>query len=234
MFRINKGLVLIAILVAAGLSPLHGSAQEKGSEKPRQEESYEGKSDGYGKTHGLLGPVVLGPAVSLLAFPHPIEVGLEGKYKDLFGFGLTYGFIPDLVIKTAKINTKAFDARVRWFPFRGAFFVGMAFGTQTISAKKSAEIQSIKVNAEVEVQSSFYTPHVGWRWVWPSGYFMGVDLGWQLASGAETTLTTDVRNVLLLATPQYGQLEKDVKDLGNQYGNKPLPMFTLIHFGWLF
>jgi hypothetical protein len=110
----------------------------------------------------------------------------------------------------------------------------MAFGTQDIIANKSQTIQGIKVNAQVDVSSSFYTPQAGWRWIWDSGFFLGVDFGWQVASGADTQLTTDLRNPLIFATPEYAKLESDVKKVGNDFGNKALPSLTFIHFGWLF
>lgn len=189
----------------------------------------------YGKTEGIAGPVLIGPSMTLLGFPHPLQLGIEGKVRDRFGFALNYGFIPDINISDAKARIQALDARVRWFPFHGAFFVGMAFGTQTVTAQKSETIQGVNATATVDITSAFYTPQAGWRWVWPTGFFMGVDVGWQINSGANTNVSTDIRNnVLLLATPQYAQLESDVKKVGNDFGNRAIPNLTFLKFGWLF
>ncbi len=201
---------------------------------PAESSAHEEDFGEYGKPRGVFGDVTLGPAMSLFAVPHPLYLGLEGKYKNAIGFGAGYGFIPTLRFKDVSMAVSAPSANLKWFPFGGALYLGMAVGTQTIKATKSQVILGTKVDAEVEVNSSYYTPSLGWRWVWNSGFFMGLDFGWQIATGAETQLTTNVRSLVILATSEYATLESEVKKAGNDVGNKALPSLSLIHFGWLF
>ena len=226
---------IIALL--AGLHSGTAFCQEPNQPRNESETARSGDSDGYGKTHGMLGSVTVGPAVTLLSFPHPMQLGIEGKVNDMFGFAATYGFIPDInVANNAKINIKSYGIDLKWFPFRNAFFVGTAIGNQVIHGHKSQTIQGTTVNADIDVNSTYYTPMAGFRWVWPSGFFLGIDAGWQIAGGATTTLTTDVTtsNPLLALTPEFVNLQSDVTTAGNNIGNKAIPSFTLIHYGWLF
>ena len=188
----------------------------------------------YGKPKGLAGDFTFGPSMSLLAIPHPLEIGMEAKYRNVIGFSIDYGFIPTLHISSATAQINAISAALRWFPFHGAFFLGVRAGSQKISVSKSASISGVDANVQADVTSSFYTPHMGWRWVWSSGFFTGIDLGWQVASGADTQITTNVRSTAIFVTPEYATLESDAKKVGNDIGNKALPSLTMIHFGWLF
>lgn len=197
--------------------------------KEEREETYRG----YGKVEGIAGPVTFGPSVSLLGFPHPLEVALESKYRDYFGFQGTYGFIPEISIKDVKAKMNAWDVRLRWFPFNGAFYVGAGYGQQTVEGSKTQVILGTSTTASVKVENKFFTPQLGWRWTWESGFFMGLDLGWQFAKDADTSVSSNA-NALIQAQPQYTTLVNDVKKYGNDYGNKGLPSFTLLHFGFLF
>lgn len=188
---------------------------------------------GYGKTRGVLGDVTFGPSIAILGFPHPAEVSLEGKYLDLFGFQAAYGFLPEITISNVKAKMNAWDVRARWFPFRGAMFIGAAYGQQTLTGSKSDTISGVPVQATVEVKTNYITPHLGWRWVWESGFFMGVDFGWQLASSAKTTVSTNAP-AAVQATTEYISLRGKVTDAGNDLGETGLPSVTFIRLGWLF
>lgn len=185
----------------------------------------------YGKNKGLLGDVKLGPSVSALGFPHPFEAGLEVKYKDLFSGGIMYGFLPTLTFSSIKVKMTALDGRLRWHPFRGSFFMGAAYGTQTLTASKSDSISGVPVEVKIELKTSYLTPQLGWRWEWESGFFLGLDLGYQLNSNAKTTLTSNVP-AALTGVAQYTKLSKDVSDKGNDIGNTNIPWFTLLHLGF--
>jgi hypothetical protein len=186
------------------------------------------------KTEGLLGPVLLGPTVGLIALPRPISLGLEGKIKDLFGFGAYYGFLPTLTISGVKAGLSGYDARFRYFPFHGSFFLGVGYGVQTIKASKTDSILGQTVTADAKVKTQFVTPHIGWRWLWKSGFFMGMDLGWQIGLSAKTTLSTNISEPLVLASSQYLDLQSKAEEQGNKLGKTGVPFITLLQFGWLF
>ena len=225
IFGVLTGWVALSVTVSA-----HAWSSEEGIEQSEKEAA----PQEYGRPRGMAGDLTIGPSMSLLALPHPLEIGIEGKYANRFGFSLDYGFIPTLRVQSAQAQISALSIAARWFPFRGAFFVGMRAGSQNIKVSKSATVQSFDATVEATVTSSFYTPHMGWRWVWPSGFFTGLDLGWQISSGADTTIVTNVRSTAVFLATEYSTLETDAKKVGNDLGNKALPSLTLIHCGWLF
>ena len=210
----------------------------------------EHKDEAYGKTHGLLGPVTLGPSVTLLAIPTIIRFGLEGKYKNSFGFGGHYGFIPSSLlskfVKDVTIKVTNYEGRVRWFAFQRALFLGLGLGQQNLEGSKSENIKltvsglsiTVPATVNVKISTTFLTPHFGWRWTWNSGFFMGLDLGYQVALSSSTTLSSSTLAGIDLAVlkdqQQYKDLDKKVQDEGNKVGKTGLPSFTLIHFGFLF
>ena len=191
------------------------------------------EAESYGKSRGLLGPVTFGPSVGILGIPQPFQFALQLKYSDWLGGQVTYLYLPDLTISNVKVGLTGYDARLRLFPFRGAFYIGAAVvGKQKIKGSKTQTISGVPVTANVEVESKFLTPQLGWRWQWHSGFFMGLDLGWQLNRNANTTVTTDAPTIVQ-AQPDYTTLVNDVKKIGNDYGNKALPSFTLLQFGFM-
>lgn len=185
----------------------------------------------YGKDEGLLGDFKFGPSVSAISFPHLFQGALEMKYQDFLSGAFTYGFWPTLTVSSVKIGMNAYNGRVRWHPFKGSFMLGAIYGVQTLTAKKSDTISGVPAEVAIELKTYYLTPHLGWRWEWNSGFFMGVDLGWQLNHRAKLKVTTNAPAVLQ-TTQQYIDLNKDVVDKGNDIGNTDLPWFTFLHLGF--
>ena len=78
--------------------------------------------------------------------------------------------------------------------------------------------------ASLDISTTFLTPQIGWRWVWTSGFFTGVDLGWQLPLNYTSTL-----NVPAGASP--GTI-KDIRDNADKYVKSGLPSLGLLELGW--
>lgn len=240
LFAISALILIQQTAIAEEIEEAPPAQQEqpKAAEaKPEKAQKKEKSPEMYGKSSGVLKNFVFGPSVSLLGFPSLFKFGAEAKYNNVFGFGATYGFIPQISVKDAKVelNSTTFTGRI--FPMRGAFFAGVSFGSQTLSGSKTQKItysgQSKNVTADIDVKTKFLTPHLGWRWVWNSGFFLGLELGVQLASSASTAFDTDAPT-LAKATDEYKKLEKDVKDVGDKFGNTSLPYFSFLTLGWYF
>lgn len=192
---------------------------------------------GYGKTEGLLGPVTLGPTVGI-ALPHPVNVGLEGRYLDLFGFAFDYGFLPQVTVSSVQAKINAYDARLRWFPFRGSFFIGAAYGKQKLSGSKSQTVNvsgvSVPATVGMDIDTTYIAPQLGWRWEWESGFVVGIDFGWQFVTTSGSTLTTNITDPTITSLPDYQKIVSDVNDVGNKIGKQGLPNITLLQFGYMF
>lgn len=181
----------------------------------------------YGKASGLLPGMVIGPKLALLPFPGAFGVGLEAKFQNLVGVGLDYNFIPTVDFGDVKAGYNDFALSGRVFPWKGRFHLGLALGRRNFFAKASDSVtgQDIKI----EVKSVYLAPEIGWRFVWGSGFFMGVDLGYQIILSPETTLTLPAAANLVDQTDK-----KAVEDAGDEIGKFGLPIVSLMQFGYYF
>jgi hypothetical protein len=195
-------------------------------------------SDSHTKRKPLLGDLAFGPSITPIAAPLPLLVGLDFKYKDILGFGVNSTLLPKFAMgENDQITFKYWDVRARWF-VKDAFFIGLGFGQEGfvfdstiipgIADSIYRQIIDPKYKSTNEVMHmdfivTHFDPHVGFKWNWDSGIFMGIDLGWQIVSqikelsGIGTSLTTDSYT----PSPRMSVL----------YG---MPMVSLINAGWLF
>ena len=187
----------------------------------------------YGRPRGNFGPVTIGPSLGI-GLPHVINVGLESRYRQQLGLAANYGFIPGIAISGTTVAMNSYDLRFRWFIFKKSFFVGAAYGVQNLTASTTQKLQGIPVNANVDISTTYFSPHLGWRWQWASGFFTGMDLGVQIACATNTSVSTDVTNALVLASDDYQKVVKQVTDQGNDLGRTRLPFATLFEIGYLF
>jgi hypothetical protein len=186
------------------------------------------RSGGYGKSEGVLPGMVIGPKLSLLRVPAP-GLGVEAKLMNAFGLSLDYAFIPTVTVKDVSARYADLSLGAKWYPWRGAFFLGASLGTRTFegSKKDSTTVPGVTLEAKGKVSSTYLAPQVGWRWVWASGFFMGIDLGWQVILSSETTLTIPAE----LASTTAAQ---DVRDASDDLGELGFPIVSLLQLGWFF
>jgi hypothetical protein len=180
----------------------------------------------YGKAEGIIPGAVIGPKFALLPVPAVYGLGLEAKFANFIGVGLDYNAWPTLDFGgsvKAGYNDLALTGRV--FPWRGRFFLGAALGQRNFFAKGTEATTGQEV--KIEVKSTYLAPEIGWRFVWTSGFFMGIDLGYQIVLSPKTTLTAP--GLAVAADPQ---LKKDVEDAGDQIGRVGLPIISLIQLGF--
>jgi hypothetical protein len=178
------------------------------------------------KTSGVLPGILIGPKLSLIALPTP-SLGVEAKGLGMFGASVDLGYLPMTSVGgqgNAKIGFTNISATARVFPFAGSFFLGAGLGSRTFKAEASDTATGL--TAKAEVSSVYIAPQLGWRWIWESGFFMGVDLGWQFVVSHKLTLTTPIG-----ANPQD---IKDVQDASDTVGKVGLPILGLLQLGWFF
>jgi hypothetical protein len=181
----------------------------------------------YGKASGLIPGVLVGPKLALLPIPSVYGVGLEARILNSIGLTLDYGAWPSTKIPNAenadaKMEYRDLNAAVRWFPWSRRFYLGAAFGTR--SFKASATESTTGLLGKTEVKSSYFAPEVGWRFIWSSGFFMGLDLGWQIITS--TTSTFD------LPAGMPAQDKQDLKDAADHLGKIGFPILSLLQLGF--
>ncbi|HSB18886.1 MAG TPA: hypothetical protein VLD85_02635 [Anaeromyxobacteraceae bacterium] len=179
---------------------------------------------GYGKPEGVLPHAVLGPKVMLVSFPAP-GFGVEAKALNLVGVSFDYGFIPDVSVSGVSVGLTSWSLAARVYPFRGAFCAGVALGSREFHGSKTDASTGTPVKAKATVTSTFVAPEIGWRWVWSSGLFLGMDLGWQFVLSDRATLEANGASV---------GTQQDVQDQADRIGKAGLPVLGLLQLGWFF
>jgi hypothetical protein len=202
--------------------------------KAKVEETSTKEDDVYGKKNRLLGDFVVGPYVTGVAIPRPLSAGLEAKWKDFIGLSAGYGYLPQITISSAKLKITGYDVRLKFYPFKGAFFIGAALGKQTFTGSKTETISSVVTTGTVTQDNNFIAPHIGWNWVWDCGFFMGLDLGVQLSMNRTNSFSSDITNPAVTNSAEYRALESDILKNADLVGKTPLPLLTLLKFGYFF
>jgi hypothetical protein len=181
----------------------------------------------YGKPSGLFPGVVIGPKLALAPFPSVWGVGLEARILNTFGITLDYSAVPSIKVPNAenadaRMEYRDLNAAVRWFPWSERFYLGAAFGTRTFQARATESITGLV--GTVEVKSTYVAPELGWRFIWSSGFFMGIDLGWQIITSDTSTFG--------LPAGMPAQDQQDLKDSAHQFGKTGFPIISLLQLGW--
>lgn len=191
-----------------------------------------------------------GPSLNF-GFPHPINLGFEMRSETSdFSLAAMGGYLPlsfNVQGSPVGISIGNVDVRGRWHPFHGAFFIGLGMGYQWLGGSATETITTTAPAATVVTdvaakQRTFtVTPHIGWLWIFDSGFFFGVDIGRQLGKNSTTDITIGIldpsQQALLTAvqqTAQYQALESRIEDGINKIGDAKFPYFTLIKLGWFF
>lgn len=197
----------------------------------------------------------MGPSIQL-AVPHPLNLGLDARFHRMFSVGVNGGYLPvNLTIggTATQISLTNYEARARWHPFSGAFFLGGAFGQQRVSARASKSIAlavqagdqtvSLPLNLDVSLnlQSWYATPHLGWMWIFDSGFCLGFELGVQWGFGSRSSFDISIQDPTLNSyltqvkeDQEYKDLRNSIEGAGNKIGNAVLPFVTALRIGWLF
>jgi hypothetical protein len=171
--------------------------------------------------------VLIGPKLSLLALPPGL--GLEARLFDTLGISVDFNFIPS--VKVSRDSTKDSRAKyadlsvaARWFPWHRSFYLGASLGTRDFKA--SAHDNLTFETASAEVTSTYIAPQLGWRFIGKSGFFYGIDLGYQIILSSTQTF------VLPASTdPEQAQ---DLRRAANDLGQLGFPILTLVQLGWYF
>jgi len=197
-------------------------------------------TSGESKSTGIAGPFLFGPQLSVLLFP---SVGIDTKLYKVVGLSFEYAYIPTIQIPTYGVGVgyNNVSLKLKAYPFRGAFYLGVAYGIRNLVGSKTDSLSVSGVSTSVTVSSSvrtlYWGPHLGWKWVRASGFFMGMELGVELPISVSTATPT-TSPAIDSSTPGFSNLQSQVTSgvttLGNQLGNIPFPMVTLLQFGYLF
>jgi hypothetical protein len=183
-------------------------------------------------------PVHVAAMIGVVSLPRPADVEVLVRVADLFGVGIGYSDFPAFIanplldLAGAKSDTtdarldqfNAFDLDLRFFPFRGPFFVGASFGRQSLKGAVTEQTAFGPQTGTADLTTWYGTPRVGWLWTFDRGFVLGFDLGVQLKLISDRTVTLPPG-----ASAEIRDRANNLADLGATY---PLPSLRL-RIGWM-
>lgn len=190
-------------------------------------------SDGKKKSLTLLG-----------GFPHPVNASFDVRGTK-WGFGITGGYSRFAVDykNTGSYTTqfKNIEMRLRYHPWGGIFFFGVAAGYQELNgvSNRALSVSGITIDSTGNSQlKSFYAiPHVGWFIVAKGGFTIGLEAGAMLPFGAKSSTSITSGNPLLAVatnSDDYKALQSNNQKFSDNFGKSLVPFVTALRLGWSF
>jgi hypothetical protein len=223
-----------AVATAGGTAPLPATAvPDKVQTRPAQPVQRAGPlEDQHQMFH-------VGAMVGLVSVPRIVDGEVFVKLMDLLSVGFSYSDFPhfaaDPILTAVGANNggrvarlddfSAYEADLRIFPFRGAFFFGSSLGHQSLRGAVTESTLAGPQTGTADVQSIYATPRLGFLWNWSSGFLLGLDAGVQLKLSSDVTTT--------VPPAASADLQNNIHNIVDAGASYPLPSF---HFrlGWQF
>jgi hypothetical protein len=181
-----------------------------------------------------------------VAFPRPVEGEVTLKLGSSWGLGLKAGFLPELSVPGTddKLNLKAVEGIVRWFPGDGVFFLGGGFGYQSLQASLEQIIDYHELLITADLSAFFVQPQVGVLWIAQSGFAVSFSVGVQIPLPKDPTVsatynglpvpTTATYNVPQDVVDQAQSSESAIRSLARVLIKYPFPTLDLLRIGFFF
>jgi hypothetical protein len=192
--------------------------------------------------------VRLGFLVGILAFPRPIEGEVMLKLGTSLALGLKGGYLPELSTPggSAKLDLKAIEGTLRWFPGNGVFFLGAGVGYQNLLASLTdpAAYGSGELTITADMSGFFVSPHLGVLWISQSGFAMSFSLGLQIPIPRDPVVSATYNGQPVPSQPtstvpsdvimQAQSDESTVRSLARFIVKYPFPNIDLLRIGFFF
>ena len=163
----SVALILFASLVAASARADEPMARPEAAphDEPGRDAAQRSDDDDTFRV-GVLGGV---------GFPRPLALEGVVGFGRVVMVGAEYSFSPQVTVQSVKTRLWGASADLRVFPFRGAFFVGVRGGCQSLTAETTLSAASVGSFAEtIDVGTWFVNPRIGFLWTWKP-FALGVD-----------------------------------------------------------
>lgn len=158
-----------------------------------------------------------------VGFPHPIAVEGMMKIADWVAIGFEYGVLPTSSFGSVDLSMQSYAADARFFPFRGAFFVGARMGYQSARASAVITVGSASSEQTLNMTSWYVNPRLGILWTSKPGFTIGTELGLQIPMAARTSGSNSLGIPVELPENPIATLNRSV-----------LPTVDVLRLGWLF
>jgi hypothetical protein len=180
----------------------------------------------------LLGPVSVGALVGAGA-PHLLEASAFVCYRRLLALGGGFGMLPPLALtEDLKVARDRAEVDLRLFPFRGAFFVGVATGWARTRGTMTQRTRAFRVSTptvgSAALDAVFVAPKLGWLWRLPLRMAFGLDAAVELPVYASAPEFIASKYGLTLPVDGRGKLASVV----GRVGTTPIPVVSA-RLGWV-
>ena len=219
-----RALLVVALFLASLFIPTRAHGQEREAAPPAAttpEKKETATRDG--KRHDEIEDGALGG----IGFPHPLAIEAVVRVHEMLMIGAEYGVMPKITIDNVSTSLWSFAADLRVFPFKGAFFVGLRAGYQSLSADAKLTADNVGSYTEsLDMKTWFLNPRIGFLWVWKP-IALGIDAGVQIPLSTTVSRST----LLALASPT---LDARITSAADTLGKTPLPTIDLLRIGVMF
>ncbi len=177
-------------------------------------------------TSGVITGALLGPHLNLVGLPPAF--GLEVRtLSNQLGVNFDFGLVPWVKVSQAKLSWQDYSLGLRWYPWAESFYLGARYGARTFKAKATDDTNPLNpLEASAKVNGTYIAPELGWHFAWRSGFFMGIELGYQLMVSHSSSFDIPIGI--------DAQTQKDIDDAADKIGKIGLPILTLLQLGWYF
>ena len=184
-------------------------------------------------------------------FPHILAGELDLIYNPHWSIGFNVGgfeYSFPTTPNATPVSMIAGSARVRWFPFGGWFFLGVAGGAQELQGSQTANFAvvsggqnlTVPATATGSLLSPYVTTYLGWAVVTKAGFSLTLELGYQFDFSSSTNLSATISDASLApltnaleSSSSFQSAQNDIENRINGYGNLNLP-YAALRFGWAF
>jgi hypothetical protein len=162
-------------------------------------------------------------AIAGIGFPRALAIEAIIRVQDLFAFGVEYGVIPGITIDGVHGSLWSLAADARYFPFGGAFFIGLRGGRQHMDGDALIKLNPLgPANEDLGIDTWYVNPRLGLLWTWRDGVTLGLEAGVQIPLGVDVTSNWPL------------SLVPGAEGIANSIGSKWLPTLDLLRVGFLF
>lgn len=166
-----------------------------------------------------------------LAIPHPVSFGLDYHLNSSYSFSISTGSYSGEFDK-AQLGISNTEVSARWHVFDSSFFMGVHAGQQKLKAERTQLVQGENVTVKAEIDSMYYTPHIGWMYVRGAGLTVATEFGYMMSPNAKVDVSSNA-SPAAQANGEHAELlnntQRAIKEVSNGFFH-----FVILRIGFVF